>query len=379
MKKNTIYNLEVISKFSRYSKFNENFDRLLGDRSLKGFVKVNKRPKVLKKLNYLEEINKRFPNLTKDKDQKDPHEFISNLIMKNVETNKNDNSINNNKYYKIFKSQPNDQKPSIKKYFNSKKSSYQEIISLDPFKYNPNYNAIFKKIPYVRIIEPKEIKDDNPHTHRINRKLRNKSNGTGLALSINNTSDNDIKSINRTVENKKVNDKILLDNNQNSIKLPIVNNNKINTRNDNHALRFSKYGNERKSIFDYKNENEDNYINNNYNNSISGDKVNTKKIITVNFDKMRSRRGKDFINSYSLETPSFNRYSPNYDFVKNSSAKISFSYHNIDNNDINKKKYLLNKLIHSYKVDTDFHIINNDQIKLNNSSSSNSIKSIKNK
>ena len=372
MRKNTIYNLEVISKFSRYSKLNDNYDRLLGDRSLKGFVKINKKPKVLKRLNYLEELHQRYPNEIKEKDNKDPHEFITNLIMKNIETNKNDNGINSNKYYKVFKSQPNEnyQKLSIKNYFNAKKSPYQEIISLDPFKYNPNYNAIFKKIPYVHIIGPKEKNKNNVSRHSsINRKLRIKSSGTSEALSINNTNENNI---NHTVENKKLVDKNIEDNNENSIKLPKVNN-KIFKRNENHALRFSKYGNERKNIFENKNENEDNYIDNDYCNSISVDKLNTKKIISVNFDKMMSRKANNLINSYSLKTPSFNRYSPNYDFVKNSPAKISFSYHNLDNNDINKKKLLLNKLIHSYKVDTDFHIFKNDQTKLSNSSSSNSI------
>jgi hypothetical protein len=113
--------------------------------------------------------------------------------------------------------------------------------------------------------------------------------------------------------------------------------------------------------------------NNNSNNRYRLNKNNKKYNFSINFDKMMSRKANNLINSYSLKTPSFNRYSPNYDFVKNSPAKISFSYHNLDNNDINKKKLLLNKLIHSYKVDTDFHIFKNDQTKLSNSSSSNSI------
>ena len=83
---------------------------------------------------------------------------------------------------------------------------------------------------------------------------------------------------------------------------------------------------------------------------------------------MTSRKETDFINNYSLKTPSFNRYSPNYDFVKNSPAKISFSHHHIDNND--KKKLLLRKIMASYKVDTEFHIINNNEMSHNNSSKS---------
>ena len=75
MKKNTLYNLDAISKYSIYSKSNVNYDRILGDRSLKGFVKINKRPKIVKKINILEEIQQKYPNEAKDeKDKKDPQQ-----------------------------------------------------------------------------------------------------------------------------------------------------------------------------------------------------------------------------------------------------------------------------------------------------------------
>ena len=359
MRKNTLYNFDSISKYSIYSKLNVNFDRLLGDRSLKGFIKVNKRPKIVKKQNLLEEIQQKYPNEAKDiNEKKDPHEFLSELILKNSEAIKNGNNINN-KYYKIFKSQSNNnsQKISIKNYFytNKNKKKYQEIITLDPFKYNPNYNAIFKKVPYVKIVKPKET-DKNESKNIKQKKVLNT-----VPSSIDNTHENEnSKSKNNSIdENSKDNDK-------NEIKLPLVNNNRIYTRNDNHALRFSKYGNQ-KHFLDIINNNEDNNIINNNSNSISCDKINKKKIITVNFDKMMSRRENDFVNNYSLNNPSFNRYSPNYDFVKNTPAKISFSYHN-EYNDIAKKKILLRKLLSSYKVDTEFHIVNNDEIRHNKSS-----------
>ena len=375
MKKNTLYNLDSISKYSIYSKLNVNYDRMLGDRSLKGFVKMNKKPKIIKKLSYLEEIHLKYPNELKEKDKKDPHEFINKLMLKNLENNKNDNlNNNNNKYYKIFKSQPNknSKKLSIKNYLNSNKKKYEEIISLDPFKYNPNYNAIFKKVPYVKIVEPKDKKQKNLSMNQDNLKNRNKINVTTITSSMDNTNENENNNDNK-IKEKNIS---VSNNNIDRIKLPIVKNNRLYERNDNHALRFSKYGNQKSIFSDNKNENEENYeqnnnYNNNYdNNSISCDKINMKKIFTVNFDKMMSRKGNDLVNNYSLKTPSFNRYSPNYDFVKNSPAKISFSYHNMDNNDINKKKYLLRKIMASYSVDTEFHILNKDQLKHNCSSNS---------
>ena len=83
-----------------------------------------------------------------------------------------------------------------------------------------------------------------------------------------------------------------------------------------------------------------------------------------------SRKENDLINSSSLDIPSFNRYSPNYDFIKNSAAKISFDYHNLNNDEINKKKNLLRKLMYSYDADIHYHIINDEQLKPSNSNNS---------
>ena len=374
MKKNTLYSLDTISKYSIYSKLNSNYDKILGERSLKGFVKVNKKPKILKRKNILEEFHQRFPNEENHKERKDPQEFINKLIIKKLEMNKNDNSNSaaNNKNYKIFKSLPNNnpQKLSMKNYFfsNKNKNKHQEVISLDPFKYNPNYEVIFKKVPYVHIGEPKEKNNNrdnsskNKEKNKENKKNRQKSYLTSVASSIDNTNENLNESNPISGNNNSIN----------SIKLPNISNNKRNYKKDNHTLRFSKYGNQRKSDYENKNENEAFLRQEKHsNNSISVDQINMKKIISVNFNKMMSRRETDFVNNYALNNPSFNRYSPNYDFVKITPAKISFSYHNLDNNDIDKKKYLLRKLISSYNiVDSEYHIVNNKQIKNNTSSKS---------
>ena len=259
-------------------------------------------------------------------------------------------------WYKIFKSEPNE-KTSIKDYFSSKKKNkYEEIISLYPFKYYPNYDSIYKKIPYVHIIEPKGDRKNNSFDKKVQRKNQNKSSSSSITVSINNTKEGEHN-------NSKDNKKDISNNSSNlqSTKLPIVNMNRNGVRNDNHALRFNKYGNQRI----YKSRNDENVFQMYYNNSISGDKINMKKINTVDFDKMMSRKEKDFVNYHSLKIPSFNRYSPNYDFAKDTPTKISFSYHSIDN-DINKKKYIIRKLIASYNVDTELHIFNLDKTKHNN-------------
>ena len=115
MRKNTIYKLDSISKYSIYSKFNNDIERMLGDRSLKAFVKINKNPKKAKKRNYLEEVLKKFPK--EQKQYQDPHEYINQIINKNSENNKN------NKYYQIFNTQQNENFSikSIKHNFKKKK------------------------------------------------------------------------------------------------------------------------------------------------------------------------------------------------------------------------------------------------------------------
>jgi len=375
MKKNTLYKFDEISKYSVYSKMNMNYDRVLGDRSLKAFVKINKSPKILKKISYVEEALKRAPK--ESKDYKDPHEFINQIIAKSIENNNNKSKVSN--------TQPNTT-PQTSLNHISKKKNFNDIISLDPFKYNPNYDAIYKKIPYVRIVGPTEkdnnrnIKSSNSST--IKEYKNNKSkNRVPSPLNTNDANSNNSKD-SYTIETNK-NEEI---NNLNkssdikSIKLPIINtnNNKSKIWESNHALRFSKYGNQRvtksENKYGKKEEetgkslnfiryNSNNNTNNNSNNRYKLNKNNKKYNFSINFDKMMSRKGTDFINSSSLETPSFNKYTPNYDFVKHSPAKISFSYHNIDIDHMTKKKYLLKKLLNSYNPDIQYHIIKDEQLK----------------
>jgi len=374
MKKNTLYKFDEISKYSVYSKMNMNYDRVLGDRSLKAFVKINKSPKILKKISYVEEALKRAPK--ESKDYKDPHEFINQIIAKSIENNNNKSKVSN--------TQPNTT-PQTSLNHLSKKKNFNDIISLDPFKYNPNYDAIYKKIPYVRIVGPTEkdnnrnIKSSNSSTIKEYKNNKSKNSRLPSPLNTNDANSNNSKD-SYTIETNK-NEEI---NNLNkssdikSLKLPIINNNNNKSKiwESNHALRFSKYGNQRvyKSENKYGKKEEEagknlNFIrynsnnNNNSNNRYKLNKNNKKFNFSINFDKMMSRKGTDFINSSSLETPSFNKYTPNYDFVKHSPAKISFSYHNIDIDHMTKKKYLLKKLLNSYNPDIQYHIIKDEQLK----------------
>ena len=362
MKKKLLDNLDEISKYSIYSKLNNNLERFLGERSLRAFVKESKKPKKLKKINYLEEVLKKFPKHTSE--YKDPNDFISQIINKKLDFNKDDN--------KILKSEPNENYPirSIKSYY--KKKKYVELITKDPYRYNPNYDAIYKKVPYAYISSNKrqDINDD--------KEKRLKTNVTSLDLKINNIRKNskDYRTIetDRIIEKSKINKS----SNINTIKLPIIkpnyfNNDYLKIKDDNHALRFSKYGNGNSRLYkpEDRNEGQENLdqksiINDSKNNHSHNVKKITRNHSPIDFDKMMSRKDNDFVNASSLDNPSFNNYSPNYNFIKDSVAKISFSYHTLENNDINKKKYLLKKMISSYNADSDdihYRSIEEDKLK----------------
>ena len=368
MRKNTIYKLDSISKYSIYSKLNNDIERMLGDRSLKAFVKINKEPKKAKKINYLEEVLKKFPK--EQKKFEDPNEYINQIIKKNSE------NIKSNKYYKIFNTKKNENyhNRSIQHHFKKKKT--EDIISIDPFKYNPNYDAVYKKIPYTLIIEPSQNNKSNISSFKENNSKSLRRQKISEILNTDNTIENNNLKDNSTIETNRhlVKNRLNKSSDINTLKLPIINTNRIGFGNNNHALRFSKYGNSRINQTENKNESEENIILKNsinkHNIKSSHDRnINNKKTnFPINFDKMMSRKENNLVYSSSLDNPSFNRYSPNYDFIRNSSAKISFDYHNLDNDQINKKKNLLRKLMHSYDADIHYTIINDEQLKPSNSS-----------
>ena len=118
---------------------------------------------------------------------------------------------------------------------------------------------------------------------------------------------------------------------------------------DNHALRFSKYI-PRKYNIPKVNKNVS-YINPfNY--------IKPKnKTKSIDFDKMLQRNEKDFVYASCLKNPSFTRYNPKYTYVeKNKQVKL---FNPEDMDEEKRKKFLMRKLWGSYKVGTEYQLINN--------------------
>ena len=275
-----------------------------------------------------------------------PDEYFSDTIYKIGKEDENENKeliipenkSSNNKY--------------VKRDYNFKKMNNNDYINNDPFKYHPNYNSIYKNIPSARITVPKNqsIKERNKGKQLF--KLKEKMRTNKLLLTEINTSGilgknnqkKDKNNINKTVENI------------NHIKLPklaklnIINNEQIK---NNHALRFSKYL-PRKFIIPENNKNIS-YINPfNY-------LIPKNRNKSIDFEKMSQRNSKTLINTSSLKIPSFGQYNPNYKWIDRDKNIISF---NPEEKEEGKyKKYLIKKLWSSYKVNTEYQLIDNNKLK----------------
>ena len=236
--------------------------------------------------------------------------------------------------------------------------------SLDPFKYHPNYNAIYRNIPSVRIKGPtkllKTLLNGNNKDRNKNKKLENKKLNKLLLTDINNTSkeksrqpkDRNNKTFEKIINltDKNINGKINLP------KLKVIQKNKNTTLfqdRNNHALRFSKYIS-RKYIIPDNNKNISYIEPFNYN-------IPRNKNKSIDFDKMLHRKGKELINISSLKVTSFGQYNPNYNWIDKDKNCI---YFNPEEKEKEKhKKFLIKKICTSYNVNTEYQIVDNDKLK----------------
>ena len=374
--------LESIPKFDSFSSYNSSFEKIFKGCSLKTLIRQLKHQKEITETSILDDLDK--------KDSKDQIEIYNqDEDFKNIH-NEDEYDIFDEMYDKNHNKNKKEDKKQIYK-SDIKKKKLNPV--LDPFKYNPNYNSIYKNIPSVKIVDPrknlstnndrfkgrnnndeKKIKHiitnpnldkninnmfkkiDNNKIPLIKRKTLNSLNNSKDSNNLNNSSNsnNSNKSKSKDKDNKSNKD------NKDNIKLPKLTrlskmkmDNSFND-NDNHALRFSKYI-PRKYNIPKVNKNVS-YINPfNY--------IKPKnKTKSIDFDKMLHRNEKDFVYVSCLKNPSFFRYNPKYTYVeKNKQVKL---FNPEDMDDEKRKKFLMKKLWGSYKVGTEYELINN--VKFNN-------------
>lgn len=366
--KKTIRMFESIPKFETYSHYNSTLEKLFKNNSLKNLITTLKRQKHINEITLIDEIAK--------KDTNQPIDVYA-------EEDANLKKIHNYDEYDIFDEMYDHRMHLGSKNENKKQKEFWKTSStdlkskqlkpvLDPFKYNPNYTSIYKNVPSVRIIDPKK----SFANYNIKNRGRNKIGSYEKENKPFVTDTNIFKNKNINIlspkfgktqsplnkkEAKTLDISINSNNspNKKDTKLPKLiklSKNKIidsiNCENNNHAIRFSKYI-PRKYIIPYHNENVS-YINP-FNYIKPKDKTRS-----IDFDKMLRRNEKNFIHVSCLKNPSFGQYNPRYNFVeRNYEARM---FNPIDKDYKNDKKYLMRKLWSSYKVITQYQLVDNDKI-----------------
>ena len=361
---------ESIPNFDTYSHYNSTLEKIFKSNSLKNLIETLKRQKDINEISLIDQISKI-----------DTNKPIDVYAAEDEDLKK----IQNDEEYDIFdeindeKEQDQSKNEKIKKEFwknNAVERKKKMRPALDPFKYNPNYNSIYKNVPTFKIIDPKKVLDNLDAKSKTKRKLKNKDNNksneekslikeTNIILNkknsntlfqsmeLNKTPLKNNKILN-TIGTFKSSDKL---NNRNSLpkltrlsKYKIIDS--INSDNDNHALRFSKYIprkyyiHENNKIVSYLNP--INYIK---------PKNKTK---SIDFDKMLYRNGKNLIYASTLKNPSFGQYNPKYSYIdKNEQVRL---FNPDEKEFVKNKKYLMRKLWASYKVNTEYQMVDNNKI-----------------
>ena len=396
----TLRMFESIANKDSFSNYNMKLNKKFNENSLKSLIKSLKLKKQHNTTEYLDELYQKFPYEGYDQEE---------LLIKADEEAQR--KLNNQNKMKSQILSPNLNSPKTKSNitehnrfnsYSSKKVLTEE--SPDPFRYNPNYNYIYKNTPSAIIAPPKSL-DKKKLNERIilNKTKKYMSQANNIKMKKNNKENKTIEN-NDTIENSKTIEKKnnveknntvekrTINNNDNeknathninnkedayfkelqkeSLSLPLITSTNIDTKlhgrnsstqklntigtdKNNHALRFSKYLARKDNNFSGIT-NELSYFN--Y-------QIFSKNLKSpVNFRKMSSRKKNYIINSNSLDVPGFGQYNPKYDSIERNPTNIFISplSHGRKNVD---KKYLLIKMLGSYnKLGKEFKCVDNDKL-----------------
>ena len=334
--------IESIPHNETYSKYNSTLEKIFKSQSLRHYINVYK--------------NRR----TMSFDKNESNDFNTNVFGDELLYKKLKEDEENN----IFDDTNGENEKGEPKLEETKEDFWKKIVemkknkieyNLDPFKYHPNYNSIYKNIPSVKITEPTKTKLKEKSKDKNNYKKMEKKKMNKLLITEINHTFNEEKKQSKDRNNKSFVNINLTDTNiKKEIKLPKLSRNPKNknmtliTNRNNHAIRFSKYL-PRKFIIPDHNKNIS-YINPfNY--------IKPKnKTKSIDFNKMLHRNDKTLIYTSSLKTPSFCQYNPKYDWVDKDKCSIYFNP--LQKNEKKHKKYLIKKICTSYNVNTEYEILN---------------------
>jgi hypothetical protein len=281
---------------------------------------------------------------------------------------------------------------NMKKYYFHKKNTDRIDTSNNflAYKYNPNFNSIYKNVPSVKIFKPISETTKNKNILFKTEVKKNLSNNN----SANKDKDGN-KNKNKSKENKKDNNNKYLNTvnsyknfkyaknlknktvrYRNSMQNTFGNNSSKKIKSIDSDNRFvteisfkssKKFHNKKDSSkklpnllnqkFDEKNTSDNSIENNNNKNEIPFHFKNR----AVDFTKMRSRKTSLLKNS--MHIPEFGYYEPKYNLIEKRQYDIFFDK-KPETNKYQQKKILLQKIVTSYDVESIYQTIDNN--KLNN-------------
>lgn len=348
MKKNykIIKFLKSVGKFNTLSKYSEALGIIFNKKSVKGLINSLKKEKIITDEDiFNEKFEKKEIKIYNDDNQKNLLEYTyEDYLERQKELNGKIKLRNKNiEPWSINLKSP--RIPEIKK-------------SFDSYKYHPNYDLIYKRVPSFSFIKsPKnkkksdiKIQTNNDYKSKINIKIIKSNNIINKKLKkiINIKKTNNIK-----IKNKYL--PLLTSISFNSSKSK-TKNQKQNTMNSfdkkNFFSNYSKYS--RKHLKTNTEINKNSY-NKPYNYFKTHNKI-------VNYKKMISRNEKNSIYSYGFKTPSMCFYKPKYDYIEPHSREIIFD----PKSNRNTKKYEKMKIIKifktSYNISSDYISVDNSKL-----------------
>lgn len=355
--------LKSVRKFNSLSKYGESLEKLFKKNCVKGLIKSLNKQKVFTPESILDsKLEKKRPeDIYDNKDEENQNQ--KSLLDYNYK-----DYLKRKKEIKMEKKKKgkepwsiNDRTPRIP----------MPKISYDLFKYNPNYDYLYKRVPSYtfdkspikRKIFNKEIKV-KPEINLKTVNVKASRNNKNINANVN-------KNFFHTQVNIKMNKKHLplfnsiscnsnLDiNNKNKIK--IIDRNSTNEEiklqktydKSNHCFRFTDYS-QRKPITLKKINDKVSYIE-------PYDYLKNKNIL-VNYKKMISRNDRNSIFTYDSNSPSMFKYSPKYDYIEPEQKKICFDPNSFRQTKEYKKNKIMKKILTSYDVSKDYLSIDNSKL-----------------
>lgn len=382
----TVDILKSVPKMESFSKNYRKLNHIFKNRSLTDLISFLKRPPKKKIPFFMEDIQISNP---KEEKNTDYNAYSPPPLLKKIEEEMKQSQLRKMKRIKII----------------TKDSERTHVIpGMDnPFKYNPNYQSIYKNIPSFRFSTlpfklfnsaekkrtfsslaksssvdkinglegtgtPKKSKDNTLNNSRSSNHKKFftdlnspnektlKKNKTNLASIIDPHKINFSRNVNTLLPNISKNDSVINKSTLNKSSTSISNQNEETSRKndkDNHIRRFSKYYS-RKDHFILKNQSKIlSYIE-----PIDYSKT---KVKCVNFGKL-TRRKDVFINLHSNEVPPTCFYSPKYGLLEDRTRNVVFDTHMYKNDNHGRKRYLLEKLWRSYDAQIDYKLINGEKL-----------------